>query len=117
VALVTVGADWEQEHERFPTAKEVNARSRGVTPIGTDPASAFRTGAGALSGIRFSGAQPSPAQALQGAVGRVASGDRQLVRHDCRVRMSCRVRRLSPSRTAFARFRFPAEVITVAVRW
>src|SRR2546421_3816744 len=34
-----------------------------------------------------------------------------------RVRRSCRVRPVPPPRSRFARFRFPPEVIVLAVRW
>jgi transposase-like protein len=60
---------------------------------------------------------PGVGRVVLGQAGSVALRDRQPVRHDWRVTMSCRVRPLSPSRTAFAGFRFPAEVITMAVRW
>jgi transposase-like protein len=36
---------------------------------------------------------------------------------DCLVKLSCRSRTSPPSRSAFARFRFPAGVIAVAFGW
>jgi hypothetical protein len=55
--------------------------------------------------------------ALLGLGGTIALIDRQRVRQDCAVKLSSRSRTSLPSRSAFARFRFPAGVIVLAVRW
>jgi len=38
-------------------------------------------------------------------------------RHGCAVKLSIRSRAFLPPKSSFARFRFPAEAIVVAVRW